>query len=335
MTVDMSRSLVERDRLLREIRGFFHDRQFIEVQPPCLARDCVVDPFLDPISVSISEIGLAGALESSGTGALESNGRGSPERYYLQTSPESAMKRMLAQGAPSMFSIGPVFRSDEQGDRHNLEFTMLEWYEVGGDSRSAIGLLGELAMSLFASDDYETITYQEAFQKWAGLDPIECPTEVLIEQVAVIDAGLATSMVNDRDGLLDVILTASVEPNLGQQRPTVLTRYPISQAALARPCHDDPRCAERFELFYRGLELANGYDELLEPDELVRRYEVNNAIRRQHGRVSLPVDTTLVDAMRKGLPQCSGVALGVDRTLMLRMGADRIQDVIALPFDIA
>lgn len=326
MTVDIGRLLVERDRLLREIRCFFHERQFIEVQPPCLARDCVVDPFLDPISVSISEIGLAGALKSRGTQPID--------RYYLQTSPESAMKRMLAEGAPSMFSIGPVFRSDELGDRHNLEFTMLEWYEVGGDAKSAIDLLGNLSMSVFSINDYETITYREAFQKSVGLDPIECPTNELVDQVTLIDAGLATSLGEDRDGLLDVLLTASVEPCLGQHRPTILTQYPISQAALARPCRDDPRCADRFELFYRGLELANGYDELLEPDELVRRYEVNNAIRRQHGRASLPVDTTLVGAMRKGLPKCSGVALGVDRTLMLRMGTDRIQDVIALPFDI-
>lgn len=326
MTVDIGRSLVERDRLLREIRSFFHERHFIEVQPPCLARDCVVDPFLDPISVSISEIGLAGALEGKG--------RGATDRYYLQTSPESAMKRMLAEGAPSMFSIGPVFRSDELGDRHNLEFTMLEWYEVGGDAKSAIELLGSLSTKVFSTEDYETITYRDAFQNSVGLDPIECPIEELADQVTVIDAELAASLGDDRDGLLDVLITTSVEPSLGRDRPTILTRYPISQAALARPCRDDPRCAERFELFYQGLELANGYDELLEPDELVRRFEVNNAIRRRYGRESLTVDTTLVAAMRKGLPKCSGVALGVDRVLMLRMGVDQIQDVIALPFDI-
>ena len=327
MTVDLRRMLMERDHLLRELRSFFHERHFVEVQPPCLARDCVVDPFLDPISVSVSEIGLAGILEIGATRPLD--------RYYLQTSPESAMKRMLAEGAPSMFSIGPVFRSDEQGDRHNLEFTMLEWYEVDGDADSAIELLGTLAMRILATSGYQTVSYREAFENSLGLDPIECASGELIEKVRSIDTGLADSLGDDRDGLLDVLLTEVVEPSFGQERPTILTRYPISQAALARPCRDDPRCAERFELFYRGMELANGYDELLEPDELIRRYEINNAIRLHHGRDALPVDTTLVEAMRKGLPQCSGVALGVDRALMLRMKAERIQDVIALPFDIA
>jgi len=346
---DFSSQLVFRDRLLRLLRAYFHASGFIEVQPPCLSRDCVVDAYLDPISIPASELRIgAGSLELEwNSGAAESaeesvdsqKGRAllrdSSARYYLQTSAESAMKRMLADGAPSIFAISPVFRSGEVGAKHNVEFTMLEWYEVGGNAASAIALLGNLAAAVFESSGYETETYRDAFGRILGLDPIECDVEKFAALVGDIDTDLAASMATDRDSLLDVLLTHRVEKHLGTDTPVILTRYPVTQAALARPCEDDSRFAHRFELFYRGVELANGYDELRDWKELVRRYEINNEIRRRSGRDALPVETTLVEAMRRGLPACSGVAVGVDRLQMLQTGARSIEEVIPLHSRIA
>lgn len=322
--VDFVGQLALRDALLRLLRGYFHDNRFLEVQPPCLSRDCVIDAYLDPIAVQSEELGIP-----------QPEGGLRPSQYFLQTSAESAMKRLLAAGAPSIFSIAPVFRRGEVGVRHNVEFTMLEWYEVGGDAASAIELLGNLAVKIFSSTRFETISYREAFMQRLDIDPIEAPTERLSQLVRDIDGGLAVSIGEDRDSLLDVLISHRIEPHLGVEVPTILTRYPLTQAALARPCQDDPRFAHRFELFYRGLELANGYDELLDADELVRRYEVNNELRRRRGSEPLPVDTTLVAAMRRGLPKCSGVAVGVDRLQMLLSGAVSIDEVIPLPITIA
>ncbi len=263
--VDFVGQLALRDGLLRRLRDYFHENGFLEVHPPCLSRDCVIDAFLDPIGIPCRELGIPPSPEANAS-----------PRYYLQTSAESAMKRLLAQGAPSIFAISPVFRRGEIGARHNVEFTMLEWYEVGGDAASGIKLLGNLAAQLFANSHFETISYRDAFSQQLGIDPVETPIERVSEFVRDIDSELAISIGNDRDSLLDVLLPHLIEPHLGADAPTILTRYPVTQAALARPCEDDPRFAHRFELFYRGVELANGYDELLDADELVRRYEVNN-----------------------------------------------------------
>ncbi|PHQ34848.1 EF-P lysine aminoacylase EpmA [Rhodopirellula bahusiensis] len=310
--------LRQRADLLREIRQFFDDRGFLEVQPPCLGRDCVVDAFLDPIEVEGSQVGLVSEPDS-------------PSTFYLQTSPESAMKRLLAEGAPSIYAITPVFRKGETGVRHNVEFSMLEWYEVGGNAASAIELMGGLAAETLNTPPYKTLTYRDAFGQHLGFDPIDIPIAELRDVVGEVDSSLAESIGLDRDALLDVLLSERIEPVFANDTPTILTRYPVTQAALAKPCDDDPQCAERFELFYRGVELANGYDELLDAEELKKRYEHNNQIRISHGRPALTVETTLLQAMRRGLPACSGVALGVDRLLMLRVDADSIEDVIPLP----
>ncbi|MFG0255300.1 MAG: EF-P lysine aminoacylase EpmA [Rhodopirellula sp. JB053] len=329
--IDFVAQLAFRDRLLRLLRSFFHDRGFLEVQPPCLARDCVIDAYLDPISVDSAELGIPGTHTDHGN----SNRASSPPRHYLQTSAESAMKRMLVRGAPSIFAISPVFRRGESGPRHNVEFTMLEWYELDGNADSAIRLLGDLAVAVFNANTYQTISYQDAFVRELALDPIDAPISQLQRLVRDIDADLAVSIGDDRDSLLDVLLSHHIEPNLGTSVPTILNRYPITQAALARPCEDDERFAHRFELFYQGVELANGYDELRDWRELVRRYESNNEVRRHRGDQAYPVQTTLVAAMKEGLPRCSGVAVGVDRIQMLQTGAKSIDEVIPLPITIA
>ena len=309
--------LYQRAELLRLTRRFFDDRGFVEVQPPCLSRDCVVDAYLDPLTVDVKELGISDPRL--------------PERFYLQTSPESAMKRLLSAGAPSIYSVGPVFRGGEMGELHNIEFTMLEWYQVGGDAESAIALTGDFVSHALSTDGYDLITYRDAFIKFLDIDPLKVSIKDLSAMVRIRDSTLADSIDGDRDSLLDVLLSESIAPNLGIDRPLVLTDYPLSQAALAKQSSSDNECAARFELFVGGVEVANGYDELLDPTELEKRSDENNRIRVRAGRKSLATNTTLLRAMRQGLPECSGVALGIDRLLMLQVGANQIHDVIPFP----
>lgn len=305
--------LAERAELLRRARDYFDRRGFLEVQPPCLCRDVVVDVYLDPLTIPVTQLGV--------------NTDGLSDEYFLQTSPESAMKRMLVAGAPSIYSVGPVFRSGESGDHHNVEFTMLEWYERGGDAESAIKLLGDFVVEMLSPktnvQTFDRVTYRDLFQQTVGIDPISAS----YGQVADL---VDTTGQSSKDDLLDILLSHRIAPALGTERPIVVTDYPLSQAALAKTSSSDPECAARFELFYRGLELANGYDELLDPNILEERATRNNEKRMLCGRPPLTVDTTLLQAMKEGLPECSGVALGFDRLLMCMIGTTHIENVIPL-----
>lgn len=312
--IDLIRS---RANLLSQVREFFDLRGFAEVQPPCLSRDCVIDAYLDPIVVAGGQVGSAGGAET----------------FCLQTSPESAMKRMLAAGAPSIYSVGPVFRAAEAGDLHNVEFTMLEWYEVGGDVETGIALLGAIVCEVLNRPAFETITYRELFLSHAGFDPLDCSIETIRQQAATVDAKLADALADDRDSLLDVVLSNLIQPKIGFELPTVVRDYPISQAALAKPSPADERCASRFEIFVDGIELANGYDELLCAETMRLRAELNNARRVARGATPLTVKSTLWNAMVSGLPACAGVALGLDRLQMIRDHKSTIGEVIPFTID--
>ncbi|QDT13797.1 EF-P lysine aminoacylase EpmA [Planctomycetes bacterium K23_9] len=306
--------LKQRAELLRWLRAFFDDRGFLEVQTPCLSRDCVVDPYIDPLSVKLP---------------------GYSERFFLQTSPESMMKRMLAAGAPSIYSIGPVFRAEESGHFHNTEFTMLEWYDVGADLDAGICLLGDLVSSAIGATGFDRLTYREVFRQHLDIDPIEASTDDLCKRVAEFAPGLANDGRVDRDDCLDLLLSEKIQSKLGKERPLIMTDYPISQAALAKPSETDVDCAARFELFCQGVELANGYDELLDSDVLLQRSKQNNLKRVASGRHALPDSTRLAEAIRNTLPACVGVALGVDRLLMIITGANGIDQVMPFTTSIA
>ena len=308
----------QRAALLRELRAFFDSRGFVEVQPPCLATDCVVDAYLDPITVQASDLRVGEAMLS--------------DLLYLQTSPESAMKRMLCSGAPSIYSVGPVFRSGEMGRHHNVEFTMLEWYQVDADLNCGVDFLGKLATHTLGISEFCVTTYRECFQHYLSLDPIEFPLQDLAGRTQEVanDQSLVESICDDRDAMLDVLMSQCIQPKLGAKQPVIVKDYPLSQAALAKRSSTDPQCAARFELFYQGVELANGYDELTDADELLRRAEQQNAKRAALGRGRLPVKTKLYQAMLDGLPDSCGVALGVDRLLMLQVGAENLQQVIPI-----
>ena len=312
-----------RDRalLLRQVRSFFDERHFLEVQPPCLSRDCIVDPYINPLTVSTKQLAIAEP--------------DLPECYYLQTSPELAMKRMLAAGAPSIYSIGPVFRAGERGPMHNVEFIMLEWYDVGADIMSGIDTTGALVCQVLQTPRFDVTTYRDAFSAALGIDPITESLARLHSKTADIDALLAKDIAQDRDAMLDVLFTHHVQPGLGREVPVAVRNYPLTQAALARQASDDELCAARFEMFFKGVELANGYDELLDADVLIERTRSNNQRRIACGESALPVDNTLVQAMRRGLPASTGVALGFDRLLMLQTMSNSIDNVVPLTIEIA
>jgi lysyl-tRNA synthetase class 2 len=306
------------------MRHFFDSRGFLEVETPILSHDTVIDRHLDPISVT-----------------LFSEPR-QPERgrkLWLQTSPEFCMKRLLAGGATAIYQITRAFRGGEAGPQHNPEFTMVEWYRVGDDYAAGMNLLGDLAQELLQCAPPERLTFREAFLRSAGFDPHECGPMVPIGRASPVDVALPGHVRSGRsdhipaDFDLDVLLTTKVQPQLGIGTPTILYDYPPDQSALARIRPGNPPVAERFELYVNGIELANGYHELTDPDELQRRQQLANQQRVQDGKRPLPGPDRLVAAMRHGLPDCVGVALGFDRLAMLAFGATSIQEVIAFPFE--
>ena len=310
----------QRAELLKQLREFFDSRGFLEVQPPCLASDCVVDAYLDPIAIDSDQLRI-------GTVDL-------PPQMLLQTSPESSMKRMLAAGAPSIYSIGPVFRSGEHGPLHNIEFTMLEWYEVGGDLLSGISLLAELTTHTLGHASIDVRTYRQVFQETLKLDPLDASIDQLRAMCSPQDAELTAQLGSDRDALLDLLMSTLVQPTLGIERPVIVKDYPLTQAALARPLEDDPDCCARFELFASSVELANGYDELTDAETFRRRALAHNLKRKATDRAELPTESKLYQSMCDGLlPPCAGVALGVDRLLMIRVGAKSINQVIPMTIE--
>jgi lysyl-tRNA synthetase class 2 len=320
-----------RAELLRRVRTFFDERQFLEVETPLLSADVVVDRHLDPLSVTLPfDV------------RLPERGR----RLWLQTSPEFGMKRLLASGGPpAIYQITRAFRAGETGRLHNPEFTIVEWYRRGDSPAAAMQLLSDLADAALGLGEAERVTYAEAFRRHVGIDPhrsdaaeLRQHAERLSEAGSAASGGLSAPPTGlDRDGWLNWLLSELVEPRLGFERPTILCDYPASQAALAQVRAGDPTgageppVAERFELYVRGIELANGYHELLDPAVLRARIAVANAERRRDGKPALPDESRLLAAMDHGLPQCCGVALGFDRLVMLAAGAESLADVLAFP----
>lgn len=301
--------------LLRRLRQFFHQCGFLEVETPILSADTVVDRHLDPFYVDWTA----------------APGR-PPQRCWLQTSPEFAMKRLLAAGGGAMFQVSKVFRQGEIGPLHNPEFTLVEWYCPDDTPDAGMQRLSDLCEILLGRGPAERLSYREAFQRYVGLDPHTADSEALLTAAR----GLAvpeTLSPRDRDGWLDLLLVERIQPHLGVGRPAILYDYPASQAALARIRPETPPVAERFELYVDGIELANGYHELLDAAELRRRIAEANAQRRADGKDPLPAESRLLAAMEAGLPPSVGVALGFDRLVMLAAGAQNIRQVIAFPFD--
>ncbi|MEM7558693.1 MAG: EF-P lysine aminoacylase EpmA [Planctomycetota bacterium] len=321
-------TLRKRSELLSSVRGFFAEREFIEVQTPVLSRDTVVDRHLDPIVVSATNCQAQNAIEQPpGT-------EGDAERleFYLQTSPEFAMKRLLCAEVPALYQIGPAFRAAEYGPMHNLEFTMLEWYRAGDDMQAGMELLSDLVRTVTPWTAIDVSSYQDAFLEHANCDPLADDLGKLME-AATEACDVAESFSDDRDDWLNLLFSECVQPKLGKGKPCIIHGYPASQSALAKLSANDSRTAERFELFIGGVELANGYHELTDASELRSRNKRVNSERVQDGKPHLPEESKLLAAMGDGMPASSGCALGFDRLLMVLLGAKDIREVLAFPFD--
>ena len=300
------------------LRAFFAERGVLEVETPLLATAPTTAPHLDSFVTR-----YAGP-------------QGRP--LYLQTSPEFAMKRLLAAGSGPIYQIGKAFRNGEAGGRHNPEFTLLEWYRPGYGQHALMDEVEALVTPLLGravSAAPERIRYGAAFQRYTGLDPHTASCSELRARALAHGISLTDGVDEPNRGLwLDVLLSHLVEPQLGQGRLCFLYDYPASQAALAVVRHDSsgPPVAERFELYLNGMELASGYHELGDSAEQRKRFEHD---RRERGRLGLdqdiPLDEHLLAALTAGLPDCAGVALGVDRLVMLALGASHIGEVIGFP----
>jgi lysyl-tRNA synthetase class 2 len=303
-------NLRARAKVLAQIRHFFAERNVLEVETPVLSRCAVSDPFIDSLEVSF---GFQPGVED--------------ERLYLQTSPEYAMKRLLAAGIGDIYSMAKVFRNGESGRRHNPEFTMLEWYRQGFDDRQLMAEVDALLRSVIPNLEVSYLSYAQLFESELGLDPHTASLEQLQRVCREhVDAPFED---DDRDTWLNLLMSHVLEPRL--QGAVFIHSYPASMAALAQLREDEQGrpVAARFELFVNGIELANGYHELTDAAEQERRLQADQQQRAALGLPQRPLEQRLVQALEAGLPDCAGVALGVDRLVMLALGVDGLEQVVS------
>jgi len=319
--------LKKRARLLAKLRVFFADKDILEVQTPVLSQSGNTDPSIESFLLHEHE---------------DAKHRIQP--YFLNTSPEFAMKRMLAAGYGSMYQITPVFRQDEISPKHNPEFTLLEWYRIDFDHHALMGemnaLIRMMAEDLLPLERSQFYSYQDAMIKFAEVDPFTISNNDLKQ--AAVKAGIDVVGIEDNDSVdvrdqwLDILMCQVVEKNMPKNCPVFIYDYPASQAALAKikkgsqGTHD---VAERFELYINGIELANGFHELSDAVEQADRFHQEQLKRQASGQQGIPADHHLIDALKNGLPDCAGVAIGLERLLMVLTGAQHIDEVLAFPYE--
>jgi elongation factor P--(R)-beta-lysine ligase len=304
-----------RARALARARRFFSERQLLEVDTPQLVRHAVTDRHIDCARVELP-------------------GHAAP--LFLHTSPEYAMKRLLAAGSGDIYQIGHVFRGNEASRWHNAEFTLIEWYRCGFTMRVLMAEVAELALALLelpSDTPIEYLPYAQAFGRELGVDPLTAADDELraLAIAHALDPQVAGRC--QRDEWLDWLMGTVIGPRLGTAGPCFVHHYPASQAALARLDPADPRVALRFELYWRGVELANGFEELSDAAQQRARFELDRQQRIEAGLAAPAVDESLLSALAAGLPPVSGVAMGFDRLLMLRTGLARIEEVMPFPLE--
>mgnify|MGYP000577878836 CR=1 FL=1 len=301
--------------MLKQARGFLGDREILEVDVPFLSEAAVSDPNIESIEARVNV--------------------GGNSVHYLHTSPEYAMKKLLAAGFPDIFFLGRVFRDGEAGHRHQPEFTLAEWYRLGFERvdimRETEDFLANLLGGCTADRDADRISYVDLFNRYCDLDFRHASADDLAD-LAGAASSLRSALGRDRDAWLDLLMATRITPCLPADRLTTVYHYPKSQAALARLAPDDESVAERFEIYLGDVELANGYVELTEGRELRQRFAADQAQRRDLGRAERPLDEDFMRCHDDGLPACAGVAVGFDRLVMLRAGVTDIRQVYHFPF---
>lgn len=312
--------LQKRSNLLNQVRAFFYARSVIEVDTPILSQAATPDVHLQSLSTKVQVPGLK-----------------DPQNYYLHTSPEYPMKRLLCEGSGDIFYLGKVFRDGDLSPRHQIEFSMLEWYRIDFSMQDLIDEVVQLIQETIQTPlKVEKLSYQQVFNQYANIDDVfnatsedyqACLSDNQVPEIVGVD-------LDDKDLWEQLVLTEVIEPQLGQNGITVMYHYPAKDAALAQICQDNPLVAERFEVFVNGMELANGYHELADADIYQSRFEASLWNRKQQGLPLLPLDENLLITLaQKPLPDCCGVALGFDRLFSLQQAFDNIQQGIAFGID--
>ncbi|WP_131976578.1 elongation factor P--(R)-beta-lysine ligase [Cricetibacter osteomyelitidis] len=304
------KNLLARAKILTEIRKFFTERGLLEVETPILSEFGVTDVHLATFNTEF----IAPFGEQSKT-------------LWLATSPEYHMKRLIAAGSGPIFQLCHVFRNEEAGRKHNPEFTMLEWYRPHFDMYRLINEVDDLLQQVLDCEPAESVSYQFVFQEYVGLDPLSAERKQLVDKAR--EHHFMCDDDEKRDTLLQFLFSEVVEPQIGQEHPVVVYHFPATQAALAQISSEDHRVAERFEFYYKGLELANGFNELTDAAEQQHRFEQDNRQREKLGLPQRTIDHRFLSALQAGMPSCSGVALGIDRLLMIALNAETIDEVMA------
>ncbi len=301
-------TLRQRADYIKKIRDFFYVRNILEVETPTLALNTVTDPYIDAISVS-TQYG----------------------KKYLQTSPEYFMKRLLANGSGSIFQLCKCFRDDPISEKHNPEFTMLEWYHENIGYQELMAEISDLINVLAPSLTFQYFSYLDIFTLRLNINPLTI-SNIDLKQITLSKIGTIQGLENpNRVECLDILFSYFIEPTLNKPDiATFIYNYPIEQAALAQQTQEQGyQVAERFELFINGIEIANGYGECLDPNILEQRFKQDNHIRNTLDKPQVNIDQDFISAHKHGLPKCSGVALGLDRLLMVLMNKNSIEKVIS------
>ena len=305
--IDMLR---RRATLYQQIREFFQQRNVLEVETPILSAAAVPEPSIEPLHTTLNQ----------------------QHRRFLQTSPELAMKRLLAAGSGAIYQISKVFRDEEDGRWHQPEFTLLEWYRPHFTPAQLCEEVDQLLQQTLKTAPAETRRYADILMDYTGLSVTEASLKDW--QRAAAQAGAHQAETLNRDQCLQLIMSLNIEAQLGLKAPLFIIDFPSSQAALARRCTDDERFAERFELYVQGVELANGFHELADADEQRQRFIADLQTRQAQQQAVHPLDERFLAALQDGqFPDCSGVALGLDRLLMLQTGSQHIREILAFPSD--
>ena len=304
--------LKDRAFFFEKVRVFFSFKNVLEVDTPLLSHSSPIDEHIDIMQVDL------------GNGSIG----------YLHTSPEYAMKRLLALGIGDIYQLGHVFRLGEFGRRHNPEFTMIEWYRIGMSFPAFIEETLDLMRLFLGPLPSSYLSYRDALKIHAGIDYIKASFEDLLACASSHGIDLSASSSWNKESLLDLLLGTLVEPHLGKNNLLVLMDYPASQAALAKTeIKEDEVVAKRFEVYYQGIELANGYLELTDSKEQRRRFMESNEKRVKAGKDPLPLDEHLLLALSQGIPECCGVAVGFDRLVMLKNQTENIGEILSFPWN--
>lgn len=311
-------NLVKRSLIISKIRKFFSDRNVIEVDTPCISSNTVTD-------VNIC---------SFQTNYFKPGNTKNSKKFYLITSPEYHMKRLLAAGMNSIYQISHSFRNQEKGKYHNPEFSLLEWYRPGYNMYQLINEVNDLLKYILKCQDSEKISYQKIFIKILKIDPLSITKKELIKLAKSFEVQKTINLYKEKkDTILQFLFMLKIESKIGKKTPIFIYDFPANQASLAKINDKDKRTAKRFEVYFKNIEIGNGFFELTDSIEQKKRFELDNKLRKKLNFPKQKIDNYLLNALKYGLPSCSGVAIGIDRIVMLALNLKCINEVLAFPLN--